>query len=77
MSSKILFDLFCFMCIYIYIYIYIPIKKVAFAEFYFLKRSFRISLFLNFQILRPTVTCFVCLFACLYFSSNKAQSSKQ
>ena len=77
MSSKILFDLFCFMCIYIYI----PIKKVAFAEFYFLKRSFRISLFLNFQILRPTVTCFVCLFfclfACLYFSSNKAQSSKQ
>ena len=79
MSSKILFDLFCFL--YIYIYIYIPIKKVAFAEFYFLKRSFRISLFLNFQILRPTVTCFVCLFfclfACLYFSSNKAQSSKQ
>ena len=77
MSSRILFDLFCFMCVDIYI----PIKKVAFVEFYFLKRSFRISLFLNFQILRPTVTCFVCLFfclfACLYFSSNKAQSSKQ
>ena len=83
MSSKILFDLFCFMCMspLLTLYIYIPIKKVAFAEFYFLKRSFRISLFLNFQILRPTVTCFVCLFfflfACLYFSSNKAQSSKQ
>ena len=61
MSSKFLFDLFCFMCIYIYSY-----KKVAFAEFYFLKRSFRISLFLNFQILRPTVTCFVCLFFCLF-----------
>ena len=79
MSSKILFDLFCFMCMDIYI----PIKKVAFAEFYFLKRSFRISLFLNFQFLRPTVTCFVCLFfvclpACIFqVTKHKAQSSKQ
>ena len=49
--------------IYVYIfYVYIYKKKVAFAEFYFLKRSFPISLFLNFQFLRPTVTCFVCLF---------------
>ena len=36
------------------------------SEFYFLKRSFRISLFLNFQFLRPTVTCFVCLPACIF-----------
>ena len=52
--------------------------KVAFAEFYFLKRSFGMSLFLNFQFLRPTVTffLFVCLPACI-FQVTKAQSSKQ
>ena len=46
--------------------------KVAFVEFHFLKKSFRISLFLNFLFLRPTVNCFFCLFARLYFSSNKS-----
>ena len=53
-------------------------KEVAFAEFYFLKRSFRISLLLNFQFLRPTVTCFVCLFfvcllACIFQVTKRNQ----
>ena len=56
----------------------VAIKKVAFAEFYFLNRSFRISLFLNFQFLRPTVTCFACFFfacllACIFQVTNRNQ----
>ena len=61
-----------------YIYIYIYTKKVAFAEFYFLKRSFRISLFLNFQIIFKAncyLFClfFVCLPACIFQVTKRNQ----
>lgn len=92
LSSKILLDLFCFIYIYMATLFNFKVRyyieecwsrnqKVTFAEFYFLSRSFHISLFLNIQFLRPTVTCFVydffCLLACIFQVTKRNQVNNE